>query len=147
MRRSIVFLLGVLVAACGPNVHLKNHASFPPQAFCEPTTFELADTVPTGSTLLAEVAYGDTGFSVSCGIARNKARLRRYACSIGADAIKIVAENYPNFVSTCYRVRALLYKLPAATPGPATTTGAASAAGITAAVQGPNASAEAPHAR
>jgi hypothetical protein len=84
----------------------------PPQQSCDPKVFKRYDVIPPGSTLLAEVGYGDTGFSVSCGVAHNMARLHSLACRIGADAIQIVAENYSNFVSTCYRVHAALYKLP-----------------------------------
>jgi hypothetical protein len=113
--RGVLLLWAALAVACGPNVHLQQYATAPPQKVCDPKTLAKYDVVPPGSTLLAEVGYGDTGFSVSCGVARNLARLHSLACRIGADAIQIVAENYPNFVSTCYRVHAALYKLPSDT--------------------------------
>ena len=112
--KPTLIAMTIAVAGCGPRVHFRQYGSAPVPRFCDPKTIAKGESVPEGATLLAEVGYGETGFSVSCGVARNRHRLRTKACQIGADAIAIVAENYPNWVSTCYRVRAKLYKLPAA---------------------------------
>jgi hypothetical protein len=117
---TIVPSLALVAVSCGPNVHLRRFATMPPAKVCEPKTFQIAEDVPVGSTLLAEIGFGDTGFSVGCSEARNRARLRDYSCEIGADGIKIEKENHPNLVSTCYRVRAKLYKLPATAEAAAT---------------------------
>jgi len=78
--------------------------------------FGTEDVVPAGALLMAEMGLGETGFSKDCDVGRNKQRLRTYACRIGADAVKIVKEQYPDLISTCYRVRAKIYKLPVEQP-------------------------------
>lgn len=108
---GIAAAASVLLAACGPSTYVrKDHefASLPPT--CCPLLLGRNDAVPPGVLLVGEVRYGETGFSTDCSYAENMERIRQQACGLGADVVQITAQNFPNFVSTCYRVRASLYR-------------------------------------
>lgn len=103
--------LSLLLSACGPSTYVrKDHTfdSLPPT--CCPLLLGIDDAVPADVLLVGEVRYGENGFSTDCSYAENMERVRQQACGLGADVVQITAQNFPNFVSTCYRVRASLYR-------------------------------------
>jgi hypothetical protein len=113
-RFTLVVLL--LVSACGPSIHIRKHhafASLDPD--CCPLMVERDEALPPQMLLVAEVGYGENGLSNRCTYPEIRERLRVQACTQGADVVKIVAESHPNFASTCYRVKAALYRLGAPT--------------------------------
>lgn len=115
LASSTIVAAALAASACGPSVHVRLHGQYPAlDPDCCPRLVGREGTVPPGALLVADVGYGETGFSTGCSYPENMERLRRKACSVGADLVQIVAENHPNFVSTCYRVRAGLYRLGAA---------------------------------
>ncbi|MFN2375996.1 MAG: hypothetical protein ABR538_05640 [Candidatus Binatia bacterium] len=108
---AIAAAASVLLSACGPSTYVRRDhefASLPPA--CCPLLLGMNDAVPPGVLLVGEVRYGETGFSTDCSYAENMERIRQQACGLGADVVHITAQNFPNFVSTCYRVRASLYR-------------------------------------
>jgi hypothetical protein len=101
-----------LLAGCGPSVHLSVQHEFPSlNPDCCPWLIEVKDPPPAGALVVASVGYGESGFSGHCSYPENRERLRVDACRLGADAVKIEAENLPDFISSCYRVRATFYRL------------------------------------
>lgn len=132
-RRAMAAVLLVLSVAggCGPSMYTRvdrQLAALPPS--CCPLLFGKDDPAPVGALLVGETRYGDTGFTVDCDQQMTMEKVRRDACRIGADAVKVTRQNMPNFwTSTCYRVRADLYRMdagPESAPGDA---GAAAAHG------------------
>jgi hypothetical protein len=110
------FLMFLAIAhaawACGPRESLSPYARAPSlPADCEPYLLDADSPVPRGARYLGHAFYGDTGFSRHCGELEIREMLRRYACSSGADAVRLVEEEAPDFVSTCYRMTAELYRL------------------------------------
>jgi hypothetical protein len=102
----------LLVAACGPSVHIRNHHVHPSlDPDCCPLMVERDEALPSRVLLVAEVGYGENGLSNRCSYPEIRERLRVQACTRGADVVKIVTETHPNFASTCYRVKAQLYRL------------------------------------
>ncbi|HEY2775238.1 MAG TPA: hypothetical protein VGK20_14415 [Candidatus Binatia bacterium] len=116
MRRAIAAaMLAAAAAGCGPSVYMRTDHAYPGLApTCCPDLYQMNDAVPGNALLIGEVRLGDTGFSTRCSQQEAMERVRAQACRIGADLVKITAQNYPNFVSTCYRVRAGLYRKGAA---------------------------------
>jgi hypothetical protein len=112
MLLAAALATAVSATGCGPSLHQKVHQPFASfDSDCCPLLIPRSEPAPVGAALVAEVGYGETGFSLNCSYPQNMERLRIEACRLGADAVKIVAENHPNMVSTCYRVRAALYRL------------------------------------
>lgn len=113
LRRIAVTTAAValLLSACAPSTYLRRDHEFDslPPACC-PLLLAMDDAVPPGALLVGEVRYGEAGFSTDCSYAENMERVRQQACGLGADVVQITAQNFPNFVSTCYRVRASLYR-------------------------------------
>src|SRR5262245_42441999 len=79
------------VFACGPRVRLRPTDESAPAlpADCEPYVLPLDAPIPSGARPLGKALYGDTGFSVACDEPQIRERVRRYACSRGADAVRL----------------------------------------------------------
>jgi hypothetical protein len=103
------------ICACGSRVRLRPTDRAPALAAnCEPYVLPLDSPLPGGARPLGKALYGDTGFSVHCSESEVRERLRRYACSQGADAVRLTFATQPGegFAgSSCYRVAAELYRL------------------------------------
>lgn len=102
----------LVIMACAPKVSMKTVSkSQPLPSSCAPTFLELSDPEPKNAKHLATVAVGDTGFSTNCGKENSREIVRKKACQVGANLVKIVAVSEPNnwHGSDCYRIKAKLY--------------------------------------
>jgi hypothetical protein len=61
-------------------------------------------------TVLGRIQLKDTGFTFACGEDDAIEILKREGCSIGADAVIIISEKRPDFLSSCYRANAVFIK-------------------------------------
>ena len=100
------------VFACGSRVRLRPTDRAPALAAdCQPYVLPLDSPIPNGARPLGRALYGDTGFSIHCSEPEVRERVRRYACSQGADAVRLTFPKQPDALSSCYRVTAELYRL------------------------------------
>lgn len=60
---------------------------------------------------LGEVKIGDTGFSTNCDYETVIDAAKLEARKVGGNAIKIVSHQNPDFVSSCHRITATIYKI------------------------------------
>lgn len=77
---------------------------------CEIIMFGEFDSPPELGDPFGEISIGDSGFSVNCDEQAGLKKLKENACKRGASVIKITKHNAPDWVSTCHRFRANLYK-------------------------------------
>jgi hypothetical protein len=74
---------------------------------CSLRVYEVAELVDREYEVIGDIYIHDTGFTVSrCGKQDVRARVRREACQMGADGVEIYRESHPDWLSTCYRVKA-----------------------------------------
>lgn len=71
---------------------------------------DLKHPLPEKSEQLGTISFGDNGFSIDCDYHSNLSKARKRAREIGANIIKISEQNSPDFLSSCYRMKVILYK-------------------------------------
>ena len=107
----LLFLIGFVLQSCSSSIKtniiqsydridenqeiiiLRNHNNFPDEV-----------------KKVGDIKAGDTGFSTKCDYAYVMAELQNNARKSGANIINITEEKDPNFGSTCYRVKADLFR-------------------------------------
>lgn len=67
-------------------------------------------TITDSLQKVGEIKLGDSGFSVACSEAHALEILRKEGCALNANIVNIVEETRPDFLSSCYRCRAVFYK-------------------------------------
>ena len=112
---TLLFTLFIIFCAAGCASHRIEIVKSMPAIeddLCDPKIFEVNDSVPIQSIHIANASYGDSGLTVGCGKADRFMAMKKEACSIGANIIKIKIESQPNFwTSTCYRAKVAYYFL------------------------------------
>ena len=112
--RSIILLLAVFVFAisCSPRIK----SSIEKQEFKQLSThtpvitLRVSVAVPEGSVFVGETYVGDTGFTTKCTYTEVLEILETEARKAGANIVSIQKIKKPSFASTCYRIRANLYR-------------------------------------
>jgi hypothetical protein len=100
----------VLFVGCAAGMKLDLAEERPPAkpASCEIEILRQSEGIPSGFREIGDIYFHDTGFSTRCSQEIVLDRLHREACAAGADAANIYRESFPNFWTTCYRVKAQL---------------------------------------
>ena len=105
---TILFLLG----SCAPRIVTSISKNYPLLDIAEEVrVIELNETLPLKSELLGEVKIGDAGFTNKCDLATVLTIAKLEARKVGGNAIKIVSHQTPDFVSSCHRISANIYKV------------------------------------
>ena len=112
MKYILAFATLLLFANCSSTVKstLVN-TTYP--SFDENTTVYILQenqTAPYQSELLGEIKIGDSGFSTNCGYEKMVLEAKSIARKSGANLIKITELTPPSFSSTCYRMKAKIYR-------------------------------------
>lgn len=109
---ALLACLAIALTDCGARVSVHSIAAMERlPADCRPVMIRPPASAPGDARLLGDGRFGDTGFSVRCDERMGLEMLRRRACGLGADAIRIVRDKRPDFVSTCYRATVEFYRL------------------------------------
>ena len=93
--------------ACAPSVqHIKYRGDVPAKlGHCELDVYERGQRIERAHERIGEVWIHDSGFSVRCGKEVVRSLTRDRACDTGADAIEVHKESFPDWFSTCYRIK------------------------------------------
>lgn len=106
----ILLLIMLLGSGCSYRVVRLGYKADKEQGMaCQPVITKQYFLPDTAARRLGEVRLRDSGFTTKCGEEQALAALRREACMAGANVVKIVREQRPNFGSYCYRCEAVLY--------------------------------------
>ncbi|MDX1463508.1 MAG: DUF2846 domain-containing protein [Marinirhabdus sp.] len=111
--RTLVFLLfAVSVVSCSPKIKTsvteKTYA--PISAHAQVIVVRPGGAMPEESLKIGDVFIGDTGFTTDCGYDVVLGLIEDQARTAGANVIKITEIKTPSMGSTCYRIRADLYR-------------------------------------
>lgn len=112
--KKVIFIMvvGFAIQSCSPKIRSSLTANNFSAIEEETEIMVLKDqiTIPKNSQLVGDLKIGDSGFSTDCGydIVIEKAKLT--ARKSGANLIQITELKPPDFNSTCYRIKAKMYR-------------------------------------
>lgn len=111
-KKIVLILLGITLIACSPKIRSNlTNTTFPPlEATKKIILLGENEKVPKNSTLVGDLKIGDSGFSTDCGYNTVIENAKKTAKNSGANIIKLTEVNKPNLLSTCYRIKAKLYR-------------------------------------
>ncbi|MBC9795111.1 DUF2846 domain-containing protein [Sinomicrobium weinanense] len=107
-----LLLIGITLVACSPKIrsNLAN-TTFPPlESKDKIIILDESEKVPENSVLVGDLKIGDSGFSTDCGYTTVIENAKETAKKSGANIIKLTEVKKPNFGSSCYRIKAKLYR-------------------------------------
>jgi hypothetical protein len=111
------FLAGVsfcmlLIAGCAPKIRTNIAQKYPPLHFQEEVWTILQGTdVPPGSELLGTVRIGDAGMTINCSYSVVLGKAKEEARKSGGNAIRITEHKTPDFMSSCHRITAEVWRV------------------------------------
>jgi hypothetical protein len=114
MKKDILLplLILLILQSCSPKIRTNlsntNFQSLEPNSKILILTED--ETVPENSNFVGELKIGDTGFSSDCGYTKVMEEAKKEAMKSGANLIQLIEVIEPNFGSTCYRIKAKLYR-------------------------------------
>jgi len=111
MKKIIIASLSILMISCGAslksNFTAQNKALAPDDKVA---VLDIQNQVPEGAVKIGNAKYGDSGFSVDCGLNTNLINARKLAMQNGANIIKITEKKSPSMLgSSCYRIKVDFY--------------------------------------
>ncbi len=113
MKHSIMILIiGIIFQSCMPKVRsaLSDMKYEPIEEGREIFIIGLGEEVPENSNYVGELKVGDSGFSTDCGYEKVTEEAKDVARKSGSNLILLTEIKEPNFGSTCYRIRAKMYR-------------------------------------
>ena len=105
-------LIGLLLYSCSPKIksNLVN-SNYPPLDHnVKITILGKNETIPDNSEFIGDLKIGDAGFTTNCGYDVVIANAKLAAKRNGANFIVITQIKEPDFASTCYRLKAKMYR-------------------------------------
>ncbi len=107
-----IVILGILLQSCTPKVrsNLTNNNLSPIPEDSEIFIIEEGGKAPINSELVGHLKVGDSGFSNDCGYEKVIQEAKITARKSGANFILITEIKKPNLASTCYRIKANMYR-------------------------------------
>lgn len=114
MKKSIILIvLGALILqSCSPKIraNLSTVSHEPLDSETEILIIKQDEKVPENSIFIGDLKIGDSGFSTDCGYTKVMEDAKTNAKSSGANLIHLTEVKKPNFGSTCYKIKAKLYR-------------------------------------
>ena len=113
MKRIIsILIIGILIQSCSPKIrsHLTTSKFLPIEKATKIIVIEEEENIPNNSDFVGDLKIGDSGFSTDCGYEKVIESAKLTARKSGANLIKLTEIKRPNFVSTCYRIKAKMYR-------------------------------------
>ena len=102
----------VLLYSCSPKINSKiantSYSELNPDM--EIIVLESNEELPQDSELIGELKIGDSGFSNDCDYKKVIADAKNTARKNGANIIEVIQLKEPDFASTCYRLKAKIYR-------------------------------------
>lgn len=109
---TLTLLITVILQSCSPKI--RTHLSTETYKALDPETEILIvnqnEKVPADSEFIGELKIGDSGFSTDCGYSKVINDAKESAKKSGANLIHLTEVKKPNLASTCYRIKAKLYR-------------------------------------
>lgn len=114
MKKKILLLLLLLIVlkSCSPKIRtqLANNNYTPLPEKTKVFVIEMNEKIPEGSDFIGDLKIGDSGFSTDCGYTKVIDEAKKTAQNSGANLVYITEIKKPNFGSTCYRIKAKLFR-------------------------------------
>lgn len=114
MKKVITLILFSLITlhSCSPKIrtNLSTNTYKPLESESEIVVVEQNGKVPENSKFIGDLKIGDSGFSTDCGYSKVMDEAKIAARKSGANLIHLTEVKKPNFGSTCYRIKAKLYR-------------------------------------
>ncbi len=109
---TIFLFLFLTLVGCTPTVKSRlQNTSFPPLASAdEVIVLTQGESVPQNSSFVGNLKIGDSGFSTDCGYETVMENAKKAAQKSGANIIELTEVKVPSMASTCYRIKAKLYR-------------------------------------
>jgi len=108
----LIAILGCILQSCTPKAKsfISNNNLAPIEESNEIYIIEQGGEIPANSDLVGHLKVGDSGFSTDCGYEKVMQEAKKTARKSGANFIVITEVKKPNFASTCYRIKANMYR-------------------------------------
>ena len=114
MKKAILLTLFIstILQSCSPKIrtHISTEDTKPLGSETEILIIKQDEKVPENSKFIGELKIGDSGFSTDCGYTKVMSDAKVTAKKHGANLIYLTEVKKPNFGSTCYRIKAKLYR-------------------------------------
>ncbi len=110
--KHILLFACILAVGCAPKVKSSLQSTKYAPLGPDDVIFVLegSEEVPNNSTFVGDIKIGDSGFSTDCGYNTVMEKAKQTAQKAGANIIQITEMQEPNMASTCYRIKAKLYR-------------------------------------
>lgn len=101
-----------LIISCAPKVtsNLINYSFSESNSELDVIVLNQNEIVPENSKLIGNIKINDTGFSRNCGYNEVIEEARLAARKSGANIVALTEIKTPDIISTCYRIKANLYR-------------------------------------
>lgn len=108
----LIIALGILLQSCSPriNSHLSGIHYSPIDHKNDIYVMEVDEKIPEDSQFIGDLKIGDSGFSNNCGYSKVIEEAKKMARVSGANIILLTKVKKPNLGSTCYRIKAKMYR-------------------------------------
>lgn len=105
----LVVLASLSLLSCAPAVYFSSSGNSRDPKSPDHYIFVLPAKVslPPNAVVLGEISVTDAGMSVNCDLPAVIEKAKQRARKVGADAIQVTAIREPDFMSTCYWIKAL----------------------------------------
>ncbi len=114
MKKNIILILliSIILQSCSPKIRtqLSSEVTKPLDSETEILIIKQDEKVPVNSKFIGDLKIGDSGFSTDCGYTKVINDAKATAKKSGANLIYLTEVKKPNFGSTCYRIKAKLYR-------------------------------------
>tara|TARA_R110002033_G_scaffold159957_1_gene196200 strand:- start:116 stop:847 length:732 start_codon:yes stop_codon:yes gene_type:complete len=113
MNRVLAILsIGFLLHSCSPKIRssLTDTKFSTIQDNTQIFILGINEEIPEGSKFVGDLKIGDSGFSTDCGYETVIENAKLTAKKSGANLIQLIEVKEPNFGSTCYRIKAKMYR-------------------------------------
>ena len=114
MKKAITLIIfsAITLQSCSPKIrtNLSTNSYKPLESESEIVVLEQTDQVPENSKFIGDLKIGDSGFSTDCGYTKVMDEAKIKARKSGANLVHLTEVKKPNFGSTCYRIKAKLYR-------------------------------------
>jgi hypothetical protein len=114
MKKTIILtlLITVILQSCSPKIrtNLATESFKPLAAETEILLVNQNEKVPADFKFIGELKISDSGFSTDCGYSKVISDAKESAKKSGANLIHLTEVIKPNLGSSCYRIKAKLYR-------------------------------------
>ena len=114
MKKTIILcVLGVLMLqSCSPKIkaNLSTETHQPLDSETDILIVKQNEKIPENSIFIGDLKIGDSGFSTDCGYTKVMEDAKNNAKNSGANLVHLIEVKKPNLGTTCYRIKAKLYR-------------------------------------